>query len=200
MTPRSEALQHFVEAAQAAFGQFAQDQNGRRSIAAIFKALEKPAASRSGLGGRLPVCGHLDQALQADMGHGTLDRLVACFRQVEPSLQWRRRPDNDGTASGNFEDGYANAMLLGPGGLEERRDVWLGVSLMAPNVRYPDHDHAPEETYLVLSEGEFRQGEGDWFSPGIGGSFYNRPGIKHAMRSLETPLLAFWALRAGSQP
>lgn len=40
--------------------------------------------------------------------------------------------------------------------------------------------------------------EGGWFSPGIGGSFYNVPGIRHAMRSLDTPPFAFWALRADS--
>ncbi|MGO7874181.1 dimethylsulfonioproprionate lyase family protein, partial [Rhizobium leguminosarum] len=56
--------------------------------------------------------------------------------------------------------------------------------------------HAPEDVYLVLSEGEFQQGEGDCFSPGIGGSFYNVPDIKHAMGSLDTPLFAFWALLA----
>lgn len=196
MTRRNTVLQRFVEAAEAAFGQFALDPNARRSIGGIFKALEVPGVARLGSGSRLPVCGHLDQVLAAGTGHVGLDRLLTCFRQVEPALQWRRRPGNDGTASGNFQDSHANAMLLGPGGLEERGDVWLGVSLMAPEVRYPDHDHAPEETYLVLSEGEFRQGEGNWFSPGIGGSFYNRPGIRHAMRSLETPLFAFWALRA----
>ncbi|RWX31211.1 transcriptional regulator, partial [Rhizobium leguminosarum] len=27
-------------------------------------------------------------------------------------------------------------------------------------------------------------------------SFYNVPGIKHAMRSLDTPFFAFWALLA----
>jgi hypothetical protein len=85
-------------------------------------------------------------------------------------------------------------MILGPAGLEHRTDVWLGVSLMAPSVRYTDHAHAPEETYLVLSEGEFRQGEADWFTPGVGGSFYNPPWIKHAMRSGAAPLFAFWAL------
>ena len=57
-------------------------------------------------------------------------------------------------------------MILGPAGLENRRDVWFGVSLLAPHVRYTDHSHAPEETYLVLSDGEFRQGDGDWFTPG----------------------------------
>jgi hypothetical protein len=86
-------------------------------------------------------------------------------------------------------------MIIGPGGLEERSDIWLGVTLMAPHVRYPDHNHTPEEVYLVMSPGAFRQGEGEWFSPGIGGSFYNVPKIKHAMRSTDTPLLAFWALR-----
>jgi hypothetical protein len=69
---------------------------------------------------------------------------------------------------------------------------------MAPKVRYPDHQHEPEEVYLVLSEGDFRQGEGAWFSPGIGGSFYNPPKIKHAMRSVARPLFAFWALRGGA--
>ncbi|RWO35300.1 MAG: hypothetical protein EOS10_00885 [Mesorhizobium sp.] len=34
--------------------------------------------------------------------------------------------------------------------------------------------------YLVLSHGEFKQADRDWFSPGIGGSLYNPPGIKHA--------------------
>lgn len=87
-------------------------------------------------------------------------------------------------------------MIIGPGGIEERKDLWIGASLMAPNVRYPDHDHAPEEAYLVLSEGEFRQGDGEWFSPAIGSSFYNVPRIKHAMRSADTPLFAFRALLA----
>ncbi|PRH89515.1 transcriptional regulator [Labrys okinawensis] len=200
MTQRSTTLQNFVDAAREAFGQFAQDPDARRSIGEIFTALEEAKKARSGAGVRLPACGHLDQALRIDTGHATLARLLDSFKAVEPFLQWRRRPNNDGTASANFADGHANAMLLGPGGLEERGDVWLGVSLMAPKVRYPDHDHAPEEVYLVLSDGEFRQGEGDWFAPGVGGSFYNKPGIRHAMRSLETPLFAFWALRADTQP
>jgi len=122
--------------------------------------------------------------------------LVTAFRSIEPSLRWRRRASNP-SASANFPDGHANAMVLGPGGLEDRHDVWLGATLLAPNVRYPDHDHAPEETYLVLSEGEFRHGDTPWFAPEIGRSFYNPPGIRHAMRSGDRPLFAFWALWAG---
>lgn len=85
-------------------------------------------------------------------------------------------------------------MILGPAGLENRTDVWLGVSLLAPHVRYTDHSHAPEETYLVLSDGQFQHGESAWLSPGVGGSIYNPPWVRHAMRSGTAPLLALWAL------
>lgn len=193
MQHRSGALQSFVDAAAAAFGEAARDARSQRSLAAIASALERPAEQGTGTGHRLPACAHLGSALEIGPASPSLARLVEAFRALEPSLVWRRRADN-GTASENFEDGHANAMILGPGGLEERRDVWLGATLLGPGVRYPDHDHAPEEVYLVLSDGEFRQGEGDWFSPGLGGSFYNEPGIRHAMRSRGTPLFAFWAL------
>lgn len=86
-------------------------------------------------------------------------------------------------------------MIVGPGGLEDRHDVWVGLSLLAPGVRYPDHRHAPEEIYLVLTDGQFRQGEREWFTPGVGGTFYNEPNILHAMASSpDAPFLAIWCL------
>ena len=196
MTGRSEALQMFLDAAFVAFDQFAQAPESRRSIRQIFSALEMPGAERPGPGNRLPVCSRLDRAFAIETQHQSLHRLVERFKAIEPRLEWRRRTNYDSSASDNFVDGHANSMIIGPAGLEDRRDIWFGVTLMAPNVRYPDHDHAPEEVYLVLSEGEFRQGEGAWFSPGIGGSFYNKPAIRHAMRSVDTPLFAFWLLLA----
>lgn len=196
MTERSEDLQLFVDTAFVAFDQFARAPEARGSMREIFAALEKPGQMRSGPGSRLPVCGELDAALSIDTPHSALQRLIERFKAIEPQLEWRRRPTHDATASENFVDGHANAMIIGPGGLEQRGDIWLGVSLLAPGVRYPDHNHGPEEVYLVLSEGEFQQGEGDWFSHGIGGPFYNLPGIKHAMRSVGTPLFALWALLA----
>ncbi|WFU47569.1 dimethylsulfoniopropionate lyase [Sinorhizobium terangae] len=194
MAGRSEALQSFVDAALTAFDQFARAPESRRSIRRIFSALEVPGPQRSGPGSRLPVCAQLDAALAVETEYGSLRRLIDRFKAIEPLLEWRRRSNNDGSESVNFFEGHANAMIIGPGGLEDRRDLWIGVTLMAPNVRYPDHDHAPDEVYLVLSEGEFRQGQGAWFSPGVGGSFYNEPGIRHAMRSVDAPLFAFWAL------
>lgn len=196
MTDRSHDLQSFVDACSTAYEEFAPQAEGRRSILEIFEMLRQPAARADRVGSRLPVCRYLEDALSHDMEHASLKALVAAFRKVETQLEWRTRPTYDkATASENFMDGHANAMILGPGGVEERKDVWLGVTLMAPNVRYPDHNHAPEEVYLVLSQGDFLQGDRGWFTPGIGGSFYNVPHIRHAMRSGDEPLFAFWALK-----
>lgn len=196
MIERSADLQLFIDAAFAVFDRQVEDADGRRSILEIFGLLEREGVERHGTGTRLPVCEWLPEALALKVDDPLLQRMLGRFTSLEPRLQWRRRSKYDGTASENFADGHANAMIVGPGGLEGRDDVWLGVTLMAPGVRYPDHDHAPEETYLVLSDGEFRQGDNAWFAPGKGGTFYNLPNIKHAMRSLNTPLFAFWALRA----
>ena len=82
-------------------------------------------------------------------------------------------------------------------GLEIRRDVWIGVSLMAPHMRYPDHRHPPEEIYIALSSGEWHQASKPWHEPGIGKLVYNPPNIVHAMRSADQPLLAVWFLWTG---
>jgi hypothetical protein len=197
MSPRSEALQSFIEASYPAFEAVARGPEARRTVQEAFAALRTPAGvAAPEPGSRLPVCTLLDEALAVALAAPPLVRVVDRFRNIEPSLAWKRRPDPYVNASPNFADGHANAMIVGPGGLEDRRDVWLGVTLMAPDVRYPDHDHPPEEVYLVLSEGEWRQGSAPWFTPGIGGSLYNEPGITHAMRSSTVPLFAFWVLRA----
>ena len=192
---RSEALQYFIDTAFVAFDRYVRDGNGRRSVSQIFELLEGPGERRDGGGSKLPVCDHLPDALSIPTPSDTLRRMLARFQAIESQIVWRRREDLTGTASDNYPDGHANGMIIGPGGIEARSDVWVGVTLMAPNVRYPDHNHGPEETYLVMSEGEFQHGDSSWFSPGVGGTFFNPPNIRHAMRALDKPLFAFWALR-----
>lgn len=194
---RDPRLQRFTGAILAAYDSRLPGPDAAASLGRIAGALATPAPRRGRPGSRLPVCAHLDAALAVEFGDPTLAALGDAFRTVEPDLEWVRRTAWDETASANFPDGHANAMILGPAGLENRADVWLGVSLLAPHVRYTDHSHAPEETYLVLSDGQFQHGDSDWFTPGIGGCFYNPPWIRHAMRSGATPLLAFWALWVG---
>lgn len=194
MAQRPPALQRLLDAARVAYTEFATDPDAKSSISRIFGALDGSVGELSSDNRKLPVCSYLVEALGARPQQKSLGALMDAFAELEPVLGWRRRANYDpANASENFHDGHGNCMIVGPGGLERRSDLALGVSLLAPRVRYPDHDHPPEETYLVLSEGMFRQNDSNWFTPGVGGSFFNGPMIKHAMRSGDRPLFAFWA-------
>lgn len=142
----------------------------------------------------LPVCHHLAPALvHAASGTRETAAVADAFSSIMHRLTWQQRPASPTDATG-FADNHANTLIAGPGGLEERADMRIGASLVAPQTRYPDHSHPPEEMYLVLSEGEWRNAETPWHSPGIGGVVHNAPGIVHAMRSAEQPLFAIWCL------
>lgn len=198
MMIRPQPLQAFLDAIMAATDRYVTAHRAKASLLRIGAALQTPSKISDVAGTRLPVCAKLEEVTKPSLFQTPeLLRLVETFLILEPVLGWRRRSGDMLYASANMTEGHANAVIVGPGGVERRTDVRIGVSLLAPNVRYPDHNHPPEETYLVLSDGAFRQGDGEWFEPGIGGTIYNPPHIVHAMRSGNTPLLAFWLLWEG---
>ena len=168
------------------------------AIARIYDALQSPGPSGPGVARRLPVCRYLTEAVAtAGAASEPVARLADAFMALTPSLAWAPRAAGGPFASDNWPEGHANATIVGPRGLEDRDDLAIGASLLAPYVRYPDHSHGPEEVYFVLSPGRFQHGDSDWFEPGVGGTLYNRPNIKHAMASGDAPLLALWCLWNG---
>lgn len=145
----------------------------------------------------LATCQYLESALDdARQGPPPVAALAGAFAAISPLLGWYRRP---GAAEhgASFYDGHANTMFIGPKGLEQRSDVVIGASLLAPNVEYPQHSHPPEELYVVLNAGEWYSERADWYAPGIGQTVHHPPGITHAMRSSTAPLLAIWCLWVG---
>lgn len=143
-----------------------------------------------------PAYRHLPAALEGARAAPAISSLADAFAALEPALSWSRRPGSEAHGE-TFHDGHANAYIVGPTGLEQRGDVLVGASLVAPGVRYVDHRHPPEEVYVVMSEGEwYREGRG-WHTPGAGGIVYNPPGVVHAMRAGPKALLALWLLWAG---
>ena len=112
-----------------------------------------------------PAYRHLAPALVSARAAPEVSSLAGAFEALEPELPWRRRPGSE--ARGKvFHDGHANADVIGPAGLERRADVWIGASLVAPGVRYIDHQHPPEEIYIVMSEGEWYREDRGWHTPG----------------------------------
>lgn len=193
---RSADLQSFLTLTEAAIlGGSGVD--GRMHVAAerMFSALRTPCAQvEQPRTAQLPVCRHLPTALEHARRHsGPVGALADAFAVIAPQLDWKIRAGAERQGEPFLND-HANATIIGLEGLERRRDVWIGVSLMAPHTQYPDHRHPPEEIYVVLSGGLWRQASEPWHEPGIGGLVYNPPNVVHAMCATEQPLLALWCL------
>lgn len=192
---RSAGMQRFVEALKAAFDAAAMAPQARAVVDRVFAAALVPGEGGAPLGEDLAVTSLLPAALAPLLGRGdALGDLAAALAALAPDLIWSTRKSVGSTASAGFASAHANCFVMGPGGMEARGDIWIGISLMAAGCRYPDHDHAPEEVYLALSPGEFWHGDARWTHPGTGGVVHNIPGIRHAMRAGDAPFLAIWVL------
>jgi quercetin dioxygenase-like cupin family protein len=188
---RPAALQRFLDQSAA---DLTAATTGAAAKAAL-RAMEiwrRPGAEKPLQPGNLPVCDWISPALDLATT-GPRAALAQSFAGIQKGLVWRRRQSAQPSDSA-FWNGHANAMILGPGGLEERSDIWVGATVMAPGTVYQDHDHPPEEVYLSLAPGEWWNAQMDWTDPGPTGAIYNPPGIRHAMRAGQTPFLALWYL------
>jgi hypothetical protein len=200
MTQREAKLQRFYDFTETAIAKRAETcANAGPAAKLIFDALRTSIGSQSNLvPERLPACDALESAVDlANTGPTPIPELATVLNDLSPRLQWKRR--NGSSPDGaSFHDGHANALVAGPGGLEARNDVWVGISLLVPHVRYPDHRHHPEEVYVSLAGGAWWNSNMDWTTPGPGGLIYNEPNVLHAMRTEAQPLLAIWCLWVGS--
>jgi hypothetical protein len=196
MTIRSDALQKFLDCLKENFATAKSDPTVSSMVDVLFADLSRPGQAGSQSPCRLPACRHLPEAINlAKSGSPELERLACAFEAIEQSLAWMVRASGGPFASANWPEGHANATIIGSASaLETRDDIAIGASLLAPNVRYPDHSHAPEEVYFFLTPGRFQHGDSDWMALAAGGTLHNDPSIKHAMASEDAPLLAFWCL------
>jgi hypothetical protein len=140
----------------------------------------------------LNVLKQLDHCAQSISALSPSRQILARYiLQMRTQLHWYQKAVENNPA---FMQGHANAQLIGPNGLYVNEEIIVGVSLVAPHLTYPDHNHPPEEVYIVLSEGQWWQQGEQWMSPGVKGYVYNPENIMHAMSSTEKPLLAIWCL------
>lgn len=194
MEQRDRGLQQVINLAETAV-QASQNRDGEahRAAGLVFDRLRQSVGSpATAEPAQLPVCAHLPAALAAC--HPARKAVAEALVPLVPRLSWGRRKTAD-PANVAFYNGHANAMLAGPGGLEERDDLMIGATVIAPGVLYPDHTHPPEEVYLSLTAGDWWNARMDWTDPGPDGLIYNPPGIMHAMRARPgQPFLALWFL------
>lgn len=152
----------------------------------------KEGYSDAKFGDDFPVMRHLEEALKIAGAHGF--KLIAdAFAAVSDQLPWSQNPLYTQSNGGiNLLNGYAYASLSGPEGPIKCMSPRGGFYLMGPNVFYPNHNHAPREAYLVMTPGvEWRLDNDAWFQVEPGDVIYHAPWQMHAMRSADTPVLAY---------
>ena len=198
MASRSPTLQAFLDATRGALSdRLKAGTPEARAMQRVSAALDRPGDGQSPPEpASQPACIHFHSAIAgASRGPADVAHVARTLTSLGPSLHWKLKSAGDPV----FAGGHANATLVGPfaEALERRDGVWVGISLMAPSITYPDHNHPPEEVYLALSRGYWRQEARPWHEPGVGGVVYNPPGITHAMRSGDDPFLAIWCLPIG---
>lgn len=191
---RDPRIARLLEATEAAMRQSAMAGSpAEKAIGLGFdRCRAKPGLTATRAPQRLELCSLLGPALRGAEKSGRAG-VSAALAAVADDLVWGRRRSAD-PADVPFWNGHANAMLVGPNGIEDRDDIWLGVTLMAPHSVYTNHSHPPEEVYMSLSPGEWWNSAMDWTDPGDRGLIYNPPGILHAMRAGDATFLALWLL------
>jgi dimethylpropiothetin dethiomethylase len=136
--------------------------------------------------------------LAEQSGNGGLARAI---RDATGSFAWQdTRHDFDAVPEmARFADNFAYAPVLGPDiygpmNLIPCDEVFFGLSLQAPGVLYPAHGHKAVELYYVIAgRAEWRRGAEDWVLRPPGSFLLHGPDMAHAMRTLEEPLLTFFA-------
>lgn len=123
--------------------------------------------------------------------------LAAALLRHAPRLRWGQT--YAATDFGErFMENYGWVELVGTRGHFVHDRIAAGFLLLGPGIEYPDHHHVAEELYVPLTGGVgWRRGEGDFVERAGGEVIHHPSGISHAMRTGDTPLLAFYLWRGG---
>ncbi|MBS0561396.1 MAG: cupin domain-containing protein [Proteobacteria bacterium] len=122
------------------------------------------------------------------------ERLAAISPQAWNRLPWTYSYE-PGPGVPDLSDSVAFAELAGPNAPFQAQRTRIGFTLIAPNTLYPWHAHPAREIYIVLSGRACWSQDHETGFQEPGAVIYHAPGVPHAMRTEDEPLLAFYAWR-----
>ncbi|RDJ05574.1 dimethylsulfonioproprionate lyase family protein [Rhizobium grahamii] len=158
----------------------------------VFHLLQEPGAVAMKPASPLPLASQLQFALRNLALRGEpYEEATAAINDIAKSLEWVASKTGP-FASINIEHTHAHAVIAGMSGIEERSDVALGLTIMAPYSRFPDHIQFRSRVFLALSDCEFSCDDKGWQRGTVGSIFFNEAGHNVAMRCTSRPLLAAW--------
>jgi len=162
-----------------------------RSLLAVWPSAEEAISPTPK---RLPACDHLVSALAIGR-FGPEAGLTEALSALAPALAWTYSyPARAGGP--DLSCAVAFSQIVGPIGFRRSDRLRLGLTLIAPETRYPPHAHPAIETYLVIAgTALWSLGAGRARPQPPGALILHRSGMAHAMQTGTEPLLAIWSWR-----
>jgi mannose-6-phosphate isomerase-like protein (cupin superfamily) len=166
---------------------------GAAMLSRAAEKLQKFVSSRPQVVGRpLPVRRFLARAV-SNARSGPLADVADAFALAEPAFAWLQNPNYSAQRmSPDFVDRYGYSELVGPKRAFESHKLLVGFLLLGPQTLYPDHGHAAEEVYHVVSGLASWRRDGEWRTQPPGLVIHHPPHVSHAMRTDDEPLLALY--------
>ena len=121
---------------------------------------------------------------------GLTGDLIAAISAADEHSTWAGYVESDWAR--RLADRSAAATIVGPRGPIRRADLTFGFYRVGPHAIYPKHGHPARELYLIVSgHTEFLTADG-WRTLGPGQASVQEPGVVHALRTADEPILCFW--------
>ena len=113
------------------------------------------------------------------------------IQQAMPVLAWRH--PGFGRIPDHIAAGMAVCEIIGPTGQITHERIRAGLLFQASGMTYPQHSHAAEEIYLLLSGPvNWQVDNADWHQREAGEFIHHLPYQPHATCTGKTALLAMW--------
>lgn len=177
--------------------------------------LKRPARLLADRGNRQQVDGTCPQVVRDLLAAVAIEELDECdrtfmfeLRRVAPRLRWLSPYlDYDEADIVELRSAYYFTTIVGPSGdrpaVVHSDEVSVFLSVQGPDLFYPSHVHKAPEFYRTLAgTGEWQKGGGPFELKPPGCWISHPSGTRHAMRSLDTPIvaMAIWTADLDSGP
>lgn len=135
--------------------------------------------------------GCFDFCLESLRKHDGYRDLAEGLRRVSGQLAWASAPSGP-FSSMSFENSNSHAVIVGPGGREDRADARIGITILSRYARMPDHRLQSPRAYLALTPFEFSTESTGWVKAQVGSVCFAPADEIVAYRCTTTPLLMIW--------
>ena len=158
----------------------------------VRKRLARPGMTptEGAVGGPPPI--GLRDTVRRAVARGTdLSRIAISLAHYAQVIFWRRGRSGSVIHS-NIEMVHSYGIIIGPGGVEDRADVHLGVTYLESYSWLPDHFQRQPHALLLISPAELSLDGRNWFPAGAGTVFANEAGQRLSLRCGAHAVLAVW--------